>query len=236
MEYLSDKRVEEIAAGLFTQYKQTLNVDWDVLCVEPLVLAEMLGYEVILIEFGEDSDILGLSAFRDMTVTIIDKYGKDHRLNLNRRSIIVNKSLRETCFGRYKFTIAHELAHHIINDMFNRGYAFKYRRYPHFVMDNPQILPVDYDEYIANRLAAAILIPNAVLKNSFKNMFGKTYIEKINGALERDKYHRLCSMAKLFGVSTEALIIRLKTVGLLGDYVYMTLDDLFEMSPETRIA
>ena len=43
-------------------------------------------------------------------------------------------------------------------------------------------------------------------------------------------------MAKLFGVSAEALIIRLKTVGLLGDYVDMTLDDLFEMSPETRIA
>lgn len=236
MEFISNEKVEEIAAELFKYYKETLNVNQDVLYIEPLVLAEMLGYEVILLEFGEDSDVLGLTVFRDMDVTLVDMYGKDHRLHLTNKSIVVNKSLREVCFGRYKFTIAHELAHHIIDERFNAEYLVKYRKLPHFVMDSPQVLPVSYDEVIANRLAAAILIPIDILKNSFKNVFGETYIESVNGGLEREKYQMLKSMAKLFGVSTESLIIRLKTTGMLGKYKYETLGDMLDKEYESKIA
>lgn len=179
MEFISNEKVEEIAAELFKYYKETLNENQDILYIEPLVLAEMLGYDVILLEFGEDSDVLGLTVFRDMDVTLVDMYGKNHRLHLTNKSIVVNKSLREVCFGRYKFTIAHELAHHIIDERFNAEYSVKYRKLPHFAMDSPQVHPVSYDEVIANRLAAAILIPIDILKNSFTNVFGETYVEKI---------------------------------------------------------
>lgn len=236
MEFISNEKVEEIAAELFKCYKEKLNANQDVLYIEPLVLAEMLGYEVILLEFGEDSDTLGLTVFRDMDVTLVDMYGKDHRLHLTNKSIVVNKSLRELCFGRYKFTIAHELAHHIIDESFNAGYAVKYRKLPLFVFDNPQMLPVDYDEVISNRLAAAILMPIDTLKNSFKNMFGEQHVESINGGLEREKYHILKTMSKFFGVSTEALIMRLKSTGLLGKYDYFTLDDLLEKTYEYKAA
>ena len=232
MEYLSNEKVEEIAAELFRSYKEKLDANWDVLCVEPLILAEMLGYEVTLLEFGEDSEILGLTVFRDMDVNLTDKFGKSHRLHLNKKSIVINKSLKESSFGRYKFTIAHELAHHIIDEMCNTCYSVKYRKQPHFVMNKPQPLPADYDEYAANKLAAAILMPKEVLEMVYKFCFNNKYIERINTVYDRENYHLFVSIAKLLGVSREALSIRLKDLGMLGEYRYMTISEIIDVYVE----
>ena len=232
MEYLSNEKVEEIAAELFRSYKENLDANWDVLCVEPLILAEMLGYKVTLLELGENSEILGLTVFRDMDVNLTDKFGKSHRLHLNKRSIVINESLKDSCFGRYKFTIAHELAHHIIDEMCNACYSVKYRKQPHFIMNKPQSLTADYDEYAANKLAAAILMPKEILEMVYKFCFNNKYIERINTVYDRENYHLFVSIAKLLGVSREALSIRLKDLGMLGEYRYMTVSEVIDVYVE----
>lgn len=232
MEYLSNEKVEEIAAELFRSYKEKLDANWDVLCVEPLVLAEMLGYKVTLLELGENSEILGLTVFRDMDVNLTDKFGKSHRLHLNKRSIVINESLKDSCFGRYKFTIAHELAHHIIDEMCNACYSVKYRKQPHFIMNKPQSLTADYDEYAANKLAAAILMPKEILKMVYKFCFNNKYVERINSFYDKENYRLFVSIAKLLGVSREALSIRLKDLGMLGEYRYMTVSEVIDVYVE----
>lgn len=90
---------------------------------------------------------------------------------------------------RQRFTIAHEIAHHVHGDIdaprdtsasFNSGVR-------------------DPREVAANRFAAALLMPTALVKHMI-------YEEKITD---------LKSLARIFGVSTAAMEFRLRNTGIL---------------------
>jgi Zn-dependent peptidase ImmA (M78 family) len=99
-------------------------------------------------------------------------------------------------------------------------------------MNKPQSLTADYDEYAANKLAAAILMPKEVLEMVYKFCFNNKYIERINTVYDRENYHLFVSIAKLLGVSREALSIRLKDLGMLGEYRYMTISEIIDVYVE----
>ena len=94
----------------------------------------------------------------------------------------------------------------------------------------------DYDEYMANQLAAAILMPNEFLEKVFLNVFKTRRVERIHSLLDKIAFRKLCAIAALFGVSKEALAIRLQKKGMLGEYIfagYESLLDVFPSSEET---
>ena len=76
----------------------------------------------------------------------------------------------------------------------------------------------DYEEYIANRLASYLLIPEKALRIMFRKYFDCSRVDIISPFDNTVDYSRFCQLADYFGVSHEALSIRLQQTGMLGKY------------------
>ena len=114
MVYLNNSEISDLAKKVIQKYKEYIGVEWELFKVEPIRLAEMLGLDVKFVDFGDDSEILGFTAFNDMSITLTDANQSDITLDLSNRTLVINEALKRGCEGRLNFTIAHEIAHHII--------------------------------------------------------------------------------------------------------------------------
>lgn len=144
MLYLRSDEIKSLADKVIRQYKNIIGVDWELFKVEPIKLAEMLGLDVRFVDFGEDSEIMGFTAFNDMSITLTDANQSEITLDLSGRTIVINEALKKGCIGRLNFTITHEIAHHIIDMFCGANYSVKFRRLPHFEKVNNRYSP-DYD-------------------------------------------------------------------------------------------
>lgn len=228
MTYLRKQDIRSIADRIVEVYKEKAHITSDVFTMNIETLAEYLGCEIIKIKFGVDSDVLGFTAFRYNRTTVIDEQGNEIPLYLSKKTIVVNESLKESCIGRYNFTIAHEAAHQVINDAYGLNYQQKYRMTPHYYRNRNTLY--EADEVLANQLASYILMPAKPIRTAFRKAFGRSRIEIISPEMNREHYNHFVSMAKLFGVSRETLKIRLQQMGMLGefrDYQYESPLDIF---------
>jgi Zn-dependent peptidase ImmA (M78 family) len=102
---------------------------------------------------------------------------------------------------RQRFTIAHELGHlllHDLNDLHvDRGFMVRLR-------SDLSSLGIDENEMEANRFAAELLMPTRFLKNDLEGT-----------ELELTDDDKLRSLARRYGVSAQALAIRLSGLGYL---------------------
>jgi len=101
---------------------------------------------------------------------------------------------------RQRFTIAHEVGHLLLHDHHDqvhvdRGFRVRLR-------DNVSSQGTDRDEVEANRFAAELLMPLHLLRKDLQNL---------NLDLADDD--ELRALARRYGVSTQALAIRLSTLG-----------------------
>ena len=104
----------------------------------------------------------------------------------------------ETCYGRLRFTLAHELAHYIIHKRIFSGTGIAAALYN-------QDTDEDATEWQANYLAKAILMPNGQIKRCFYAL----------RPVCRSKRDFVCRMAEIFEVSKQAMEIRLKEFALI---------------------
>ena len=235
MIYLRSEEIDRLACSVIQRYKEYVGMEWELFSIDSMKLAEMCGCEITFVDFGDETDTLGFTAFNDMTITVVDVNQTEMSLDLTDKSIVINEALKRGCEGRLHFTIAHEVAHHIINKVCGANYSFKYRQLPHFEKTNNRYSP-DYDEYMANQLAAAILMPSGFVNTVFIKAFGTNRLERIHSILDKVNFQKFCAIAALFGVSKEALAIRLQKKGMLGNYIfagYESLLDVFPTSEET---
>ena len=227
--------IRTIADRVVGAYKERAHITSDIFTVNIESLAEYLGFEVIKIKFGEDSDLLGFTAFRYQRTIVADDQGNEIPLYLSTKSIVVNESLKESCIGRYNFTTAHEVAHQVINKAYGLNYQQKYRMTPHYYYRKRNAV-CDADEVLANQLASFILMPDKPIRTIFRKAFGMSRIERISPDTNREHYHCFVSIAKLFGVSKEALKIRLQQMGLLGEYRDNYYDTVLDIFPDDKTA
>lgn len=110
-----------------------------------------------------------------------------HYMNRNGRPLITYNSLDVPV--RQRFTIAHEIGHHVHGDV----------DAPRDTSEQFSARARDPREVAANRFAAALLMPAALVKHL---------------VLEQ-RVTDLVKLAKTFGVSTAAMEFRLKAIGLL---------------------
>jgi Zn-dependent peptidase ImmA (M78 family) len=103
---------------------------------------------------------------------------------------------------RQRFTIAHECGHLVLHDLnelhVDRDFVIRLR-------SNLSSLGLDKDEMEANRFAAELLMPTRLLKGD---------LEGVSLDLTDDNMFR--SLAKRYGVSVQALTIRLTGLGYLA--------------------
>ena len=231
MVYLTNDEINNMANKVIQRYRVYIGVEWELFKVEPIKLAEMLGLDVKFVDFGDDSGILGFTGFNEMCITLADANQSDITLELSNRTLVINEALKRGCEGRLNFTIAHEIAHHIIDIVCGANYSIKFRQLPHFEKPGNRF-SLDYDEYMANQLAAALLMPDGFVDIVFYKLFEVDRIERIHSILDKFLFKKFCAMAALFGVSKPALAIRLQKKGLLGEYIFAGYESLLDVFPD----
>jgi hypothetical protein len=108
--------------------------------------------------------------------------------------------------SRKRFTIAHELAHHILGHQFEAGGHVHVDRGNFISQRGPRASQgVDPKEIEANHFAAALLMPSAWVRAAASEMQGKGLLVD----------HHVAKLAERFGVSEQAMTIRLTTLRLL---------------------
>ena len=105
---------------------------------------------------------------------------------------------------RQRFTIAHEIAHYLLHVKQNRQSQLFIDRYVAYRSDAESSSGNDRDEVAANRLGAALLMPESLVREQIRKQ-----------ALDLDDDEAVTLLAKQFQVSSIAMTHRLANLGLL---------------------
>lgn len=219
MQYLSRNDIEEIATRIISQYKQAY-VPKRHMCysVDISSLASMLGYEIEYVHLTQDGSILGKTSSGQIWTRIYDDKMNELYYLLDGYTILVDKRLLASpaMAGRKNFTIAHELAHQIINRTCPGVYGPINATFcDHRRSVKPKCEINDWHEWQADALAAALLLPLDALKDAMF-MFGLGEKMKLLSKKYSDtNYKRFCEMADYLQVSRAALSYRMEQFGLL---------------------
>ena len=219
MPCLSREQLEQIADGVIHQYKAAL-VPEKHLCynVDPTELASLLGCTVDYQYLTKDGSVLGKTASGKMWITVYDSDKTEILYELDDRTILIEKRLlfSPRNVGRKNFTIAHELAHQIINRSFPEQYGVECRVFCDYRRSvKPRKKVVDWHEWQADALAASLLLPkDAVTDAMFMFGLGEK-LKVLSRKYSQYKYECFCNMADYLQVSRTALAYRMERLGLL---------------------
>ena len=221
MPYLSRDDIEKIAERVVCQYKK-IYVPERHMCymVDATELAEMLGFKIEYVHITRDGSILGQTSSGRVWTTIYDDNMNQLFYELDGSTILVDKRLLSDpkIAGRKNFTIAHEIAHQIINREYPEMYDTQNRTFCDYRRSvKPRKVEKDWHEWQADALAAALLLPpDALLDSMF--MFGLGDKMKLLSKKYSDtRYKFFCDMADFLQVSRTALSYRMEQLGLLDN-------------------
>ena len=163
MPYLSRDDIEIIAESIICQYKKRYLPERR-MCymVEATELAEMLGFRIEYVHITRDGSILGQTSSGRIWTEIFDDNMDKIFFELDGSTILVDKRLLSSprIVGRKNFTIAHEIAHQIINRRYPEMYSAQNRVFCDYRRSvKPRKKIEDWHEWQADALAAALLLP-----------------------------------------------------------------------------
>lgn len=215
--YLSRCDLERIAQPIIELYKQKCIPQHYLLYrVDPTMLAEILGYKVEYAYLTQDGAILGQTASTPLWTTIIDTTLGETYYYLDGKTILIDKGLRQNpnATGRKNFTIAHELAHLLLNQRF----PFRNGSQDRYCCYNRQVVKkkvTDWYEWQADALAAALLLPLEALELSMFYFGLGNKMKMLSRKYSQNRYESFCEMAHTLGVSKTTLAYRMEQLGLL---------------------
>lgn len=228
MLYLSRQDIESIGVEVVQRYRNKVSYA-DKHIVSPLALAE----EVFRLDVGYDDllplgGVLGITAFEETEIKIWDQdLNLSRVLALDENTIIVEQNLVQDIYmGRLNFTIAHETAHQILKRRFPTAYCCgdNYSG-AHFLRERSKT-PPEWEEWQTDVLASSLLMQQDAIDyflfiNNVKGQL-KVYPNKRLVGKSRDVIY---AMAKFFGVSKAAMLLRLEKLGYLQ---MRSMDEFFE--------
>ena len=215
---IPNRELDELGDGLVRSFLKKSGIRRLPKCVDIEGLANSMGLTVIFEEFAEDDyDKIGFLA-DGKTPLKIKRAGKIVSFLFPLGTIVVDISLRrESESGRRRFTIAHEVAHFILN---RHNPAPQYQRA--FDADRcytAEELKRQFNlvETQADKLAASILMPYFIVDIALKEHNNGNKL-KIYGdyVLTPEDHIIVEKMAAQIGVSYTALLIRLKQFAMLS--------------------
>lgn len=218
MGYLTRNDLEKIAARVFNDYKHLprfagQQVDY----VDPEILAcGLCGLSIDHFHLSKDGLILGMTAFQKIGVEVYDDNGQPHVYDLDGRTFLVEKDLKDdpAQYGRYHFTVAHETAHQILADLSPTDRVIQ-NRIVYYRGLSPRYPIQDWNEWQADNLASALLLPTEVVLRALRRFELENGIDILNKIYRPKEYERFCKVAEFLGASKQAMAIRLKRLGLL---------------------
>jgi Zn-dependent peptidase ImmA (M78 family) len=194
---LSDKAIEGKAADLLSEYYDASGRDEQFPVPVEVIAEQHLGYDIDILDDGlfSDPDYLGGIIFD--------------------QNVIQVNAVVETHEGRYNFTLAHEIGHHVLH---RDIYLAARDGEPCDIMcretgEKPLV------EAQADRFAAALLMPaHAVARTIKENPFRR--VSSVRGL--RAMAAKVIQRGGFGNVSNTAMVNRLITLGYVNTAVYQT--------------
>ena len=217
--YLSRADLERIAGTVVDRYYKLFpQVGLLPVPVEPETLAKMIfGLEVSYLPLSVDGSVLGMACFQDVEIQIKGDDGSLQQIHFKGQDIVIDDSLLEASqTGRRNFTAAHEIAHHVLIQLDPEEYRDLLKCRTHILYRHKARVK-NWEEWQADTLAAAILMPAPVLLQCMETFGLGKRLDMLSSVCRAREYERFCDVAKYMGVSKKALAIRMKRLGLLGE-------------------
>ena len=201
LRYISAGTLEAIARRALKQYQPNyLNQAPQAVPIEKLVEG-VFGLSIEYMCLTESGEELGRMIYDDGYTTRFNPEIDNYELvKVTAGTILVEARLLDCprLYGRFRFTLAHELAHWILHKMLFVGTKTAAATYGIGNADNDAI------ERQANYLATAILMPVGQVKRGFYRLRMQT----------KAQANEVAVLADTFEVSKQAMEIRLNELGL----------------------
>jgi len=221
--YLRNAEIDELCEGLIREYAGSTYATQPVDIIG--FATKYLKLRILMANINE-ADMSKLGFLSDGKTPIsISKNGMtiSHIFPVN--TIVIDKVLcRESEKSRRLFTIAHEVFHYLEARLNGTETAAAF----HSEFDREEnytakelAMKFAYNECQADRGAAALLMPKALLENTLSQFNGNTPIAVYGRNLftARDRT-TLCNVADYLGVSLTALVIRMEHLNLFEKHAF----------------
>lgn len=181
--------------------------------------------------------ILGMTSFTEMGVQVFEDDDNEAFFFLDGKTVLVEKDLNfdSKLKGRKNFTLMHEGSHQIFKMLFPNDYGVtqKSAGVHYYKANSERNKPIsDWEEWQANTLGAAILLPENLIKQGMYLFSLGEKIECLNKIYYPSVYKRFDALADFLGCSKKALAIRMKQLGLLKKEYLDNPFDLVTVYPE----
>jgi len=195
-----DEVLEAISRKVISQYNPFLLSVPTPIPVES-IMEKVYGLTIEFQYIRKNGRILGETVFEDAMIPIYEhKNDEGYKLvPVKAGTVIIDASLiNNRSDGRYRYTCAHELAHWMIDKNYftELGQTAAMTKKINRSSETDQAV-----ERQANRMASCLLMPKGTLKMAFHRNRGVDNIIRF--------------LANQFGVSSQAMEIRLKEMGLI---------------------
>lgn len=240
---LSRENIEEIAAAVMRDFGKFFFREDDSSgrtkprCTPIDQLAsQYLGLDVCFARLSPDGSLCGVTAYED-TEYQIEEMGVTRKLKLKRNEIVLDRSfiepgnIRKLC-GKRRFTLAHECAHQILFQMESNEKKCSCRK----MYEEDRTYSVrelksreDWNEWQANVLGAAILMPRNEVDLAMKNFARGRRLIKYGEWYAYPDRVIISMLCDLFGVSKTAISIRLSKLGYMEERPFAEYVDPLEV-------
>ena len=232
---ISNRELDELGDGLVRHYLAHSGMQATARCIDIEGLANFLGLTVTYEIFAEkDFDKIGFLS-DGKTPLLVRRNGRIVSFLFPLGTIVLDVSLHaDKESGRCRFTIAHEIAHFMIDQ--HRPAAQYHRTFDaekkYSVAEMNELFNIVENQ--ADRLAAAILMPRFMVDRALDDFYKGKRIPVYGQNIIAPKEDKAISrMAAQIGVSYSAMLIRLRQFGLLD---YHPVDEYFEKALHGRKA
>ena len=181
---------------------------------------------------SDDGRICGLTAYED-TMYEFREHGKTQTIQLHRNDILLDERFdrpenQQKLKGMRRFTLAHECAHQLLfqleNEAAKRACREKYEERRAYSLRELKTRE-DWNEWQANALAAALLMPRDKMALGVQYYWRGNPIKRFGGRFTTVDLMDIDSLAERLGVSRTAAMIRLKELRYIEERPSTEYDD-----------
>ena len=171
MKRLSRNDIEVIAEKYVKAYLELPEIkSAQVYRIEPeIMLEKVLGLNVEYMHLSYDGSILGMTSFGELGVQVFENDDEEAFFFLDGKTVLVESDLNydNESKGRKNFILMHEGSHQIFKMLFPNDYGVTQQSAGvHYYKANTERSRQinDWEEWQANTLAAAILLPKCLIE------------------------------------------------------------------------
>lgn len=193
---------------------------------------DYLGLNVGFARLSPDESVCGLTCYADTEYTF-EENGVVQTLPIRQNQVLLDTSFqvpgrKKQLHQKRRFTLAHECAHQLLFQMESDDVKQRHRgKYSPRTAYSLRALKTreDWNEWQANALGAAILMPQVEIELAMQLFPAKKFLINYEGCFTYPDRMILSHLCQWLDVSKTAMIIRLRQLGYMKDRPYSEYDD-----------